>query len=432
MPLPTKSALLTLDFLKNVFQTHPKIANYLMKKKILIFSLAYYPKHIGGAEVAIKEITDRLSPEEFEFHVLCNRFDSTLPKEEKIGNVVVHRIGIATNNPSMGDLRKFPLHLNKILYQWTAYFAAKKLHKKYHFDGIWAMMAHATGVPAAKFKRRFKDVKYLLTLQEGDPPEYIEKKMRIFGSAFDDAFLTADAIQVISTFLGNWAKRKGFRNEPILIPNAVDTKHFTQEYQPQELQAVRLEYGVSSSDILLVTTSRLVHKNGIDDVIKALVLLPENIKFIIFGVGPDEPKLKTLIQDLQLQERVQLRGQIGHKDMPKHLKACDIFIRPSRSEGMGNSFVEAMAAELPVIATQEGGIADFLFDAIKNPEQAPTGFAVAVDSPKDIAVAVSRIIDSPDSTKVVIAQAKKMAISKYDWNLIAADMKEKVFVPLFK
>jgi len=45
-----------------------------MKKKILIFSLAYYPKHIGGAEVALKEITDRISTDEYEFHMVCNRF----------------------------------------------------------------------------------------------------------------------------------------------------------------------------------------------------------------------------------------------------------------------------------------------------------------------------------------------------------------------
>jgi hypothetical protein len=48
-------------------------------KKVLIFSLAYFPKHVGGAEVAIKEITDRIS--DIEFHMVTNRFDSTLPKE---------------------------------------------------------------------------------------------------------------------------------------------------------------------------------------------------------------------------------------------------------------------------------------------------------------------------------------------------------------
>ena len=365
-----------------------------MKKKILIFSLAYYPKHIGGAEVAIKEITDRISSDEYEFHLICNRFDSTLPKEEKIGNVMVHRIGITTKNPTMVDLRKLPLHLNKILYQWWAVFEAKRLHKQYHFDGTWAMMAHATGVPAGRFKKAFPDVKYVLILQEGDPPEYIEQKMKVFGRDFDNAFLRADAIQVISTFLGKWAKRKGYTGEPILIPNAVDTAHFTQQYEAEQLRALRREWGVLDTDMLLITTSRLVHKNAVDDVVRALPLLPPSVKFIVCGTGPDEALLKNLIKELGLQNRVFLLGHVGHVDLPKYLKACDIFIRPSRSEGMGCSFVEAMAAGLPLIATQEGGIADFLFDAVRNPEVGQTGWAVDVNNPEQIAQAVLVIMDN--------------------------------------
>ncbi len=402
-----------------------------MKKKILIFSLAYYPKHIGGAEVALKEITDRISPHEYEFHVLCNRYDSTLSKEEHIGNVTVHRIGLTTSNPSMADLRRWPLHLNKFLYQWTAFLEARRLHKKYKFDGTWAMMAHACGVPAGMFKKQFPDVKYLLTLQEGDPPAHIEKKMRIFGDSFTNAFTRADIIQVISNFLGAWAKTKGYRQEPILIPNAVHTAHFSQSYTDEELQEKRREWGVVQTDVLLVTTSRLVHKNATDDVIRALVHLPPQVKFIVFGTGPDEELLKALIAELKLSDRVKLRGQISHAEMPKCLKACDIFIRPSRSEGMGNSFVEAMAAELPVIATQEGGIADFLFDAVRNPGHDATGVAVDANAPLQIADAVKRILENPVETAAMVARAKVMAIEQYDWNLIAKRMEQEVFKPLF-
>jgi glycosyltransferase involved in cell wall biosynthesis len=402
-----------------------------MKRKILIFSLAYYPKHIGGAEVAIKEITDRLPTDEYEFHLVCNRFDSTLPTEEQIGNVYVHRIGLTTKNPSMGDLRKLPLHLNKVLYQWQAFRVAKRLHKKHHFDAIWAMMAHSTGVPAGKFKKEFPDVKYVLTLQEGDPPEYIEQKMKIFGRAFDEAFTRADVVQVISTFLGRWAKRKGFAGEPVLVPNAVNTAHFAQNYSADELREVRREFGYTENDALLVTTSRLVHKNAIDDVIRAVALLPESVKFIVFGIGPDEEKLKALIDSLGVSNRVQLRGQIGHAEMPKYLKACDIFIRPSRSEGMGNSFVEAMAAELPVIATQEGGIADFLFDAKRNPNKETTGWAVDANAPDQIKDAVLDVLSSEERTRGVVMRAKAIAVEKYDWNLIASKMNTEVFQPLF-
>jgi glycosyltransferase involved in cell wall biosynthesis len=287
-------------------------------------------------------------------------------------------------------------------------------------------------VPAGKFKKAFSDVKYVLTLQEGDPPEYIEKKMRVFGADFDEAFTRADVIQVISTFLGKWAKQKGFVGEPILVPNAVNIEHFTQEYTAEDLRAVRRELGLLDTDVAIVTTSRLVYKNAVDDVVKALALLPKHIKFIVFGTGPDEELLHKLIAELNLSDRVQLRGQIGHAQMPKYLKACDIFIRPSRSEGMGNSFVEAMAAGLPVIATQEGGIADFLFDAKRNLDRGATGWAVDANSPGQIKEAVLDILENEERAQVVVVRAKDMAIEKYDWNLIASNMDREVFQPLFR
>ncbi len=118
--------------------------------------------------------------------------------------------------------------------------------------------------------------------------------------------------------------------------------------------------------------------------------------------------------------------------MPKYLKISDIFCRPSLSEGFGNSFVEAMAVGLPVIATQEGGIADFLFDAKRNPEQETTGWAVDARSPEQIAEAVRDILDNPEKTQRIVATAKKMALEKYDWNIIAEDMQEKVFNKLLR
>jgi len=396
-------------------------------KKILIFSLAYYPKFVGGAEVAIKEITDRIDPHEFEFHMVTLRFDRNLPKQEKIGNILIHRIGFSKPGASIFDLQKFPLKLNKPLFQFLAFLEATKLHSNYHFDAIWAMMAHSTGVPAGIFKTFFPKVSYLLTLQEGDPIEYILKKMQPVAPLFRRAFTKADIIQPISNFLGNWAKQMGYNGTLEIIPNAVNTKHFAQVFSESELAPIKEILHKKEGDTLMITTSRLVTKNAVDDCIRALLLLPSTVRFIILGIGPDEDMLKRLAKDLGVADRVMFLGQVDHKEMPKYLKASDIFIRPSLSEGMGNSFVEAMAAELPVIATQEGGIADFLFDPILNPNKQPTGRAVKPRDPEGIARAVMVFVNEPDSTKAIIQNAKKLAFEKYDWDLIAKDMKEKVF-----
>lgn len=398
-----------------------------MAKRVLIFSLAYYPKHIGGAEVAIKEITNRINPENIQFDMVCIRFDSSLPKIEKIGNVAVYRIGFTTKNPTMTDIRKFPLHLNKLLFQFLAAWKARKLHKKNHYDAIWAMMAHSCGVPVAIFKMFHPKVPYILTLQEGDPPEYIQKKMRPLSPLFKRAFTKADFVQTISTFLAKWARSMGYRGPLEVVPNAVNTKHFSQQYPQAELDALKKKLGKKDGDIYIITTSRLVKKNAVDDVVKSLKFLPPQYKFLVLGIGPDEVMLRALAEEYGVENRVKFLGQIDHKEMPKYLKISDIFTRPSLSEGMGNSFIEAMTAGLPVVATQEGGIADFLFDPDRNPDKEPTGLAVSPRDPEGIAKAVRRYMDDPVLKTRIVENGRKLAFLKYDWGLIARDMKEKVF-----
>lgn len=396
-------------------------------KKVLIFSLNYYPRFIGGAEVALKEITDRISPEDIEFHVLTLKFDSLLPSKERIGNVVVHRIGFATKNPSIAELSAYPLRLNKYWYQLRAATVAEHLHREHKFDGIWAMMAHSCAIPAGIFKKRHPNVKYLLTLQEGDPPAYIERMMKPVWRLFRQGFTSADGLQTISTFLLAWGRRMGFAKEAAVVPNGVDIERFSKPIDPSKSAFYSKTLGKGPEDVYLVTTSRLVHKNAIDTVIRSLALLPEEVSFLIYGIGPEEEMLKALAQELGVEKRVRFLGQLAHEDMPVALAACDIFVRPSRSEGMGNSFVEAMAAGLPVIATQEGGIADFLFDARLNPERETTGWAVRVDTPEDIARAVEEIRSHPEKVRIVTAQARTMVVRDYNWDTIAGQMRGEVF-----
>ena len=399
-------------------------------KKILIFSLAYFPKHVGGAEIALKEITDRIPSSDIEFHMLTPRFDSLLPEVEQIGNVRVHRIGFTKTDPQMTDLRAFPLHLNKFIFQFYAPIVALTLHRKYHYDGAWAMMAHSCGVPTTLFNL-FSRVPYVLTLQEGDPIPHIMKKVRMVYPLFVRAFRKAKVIQTISTYLASWAREMGYKGEIEVIPNAVNTKHFSQIYTPEELHALKMSLGTKDGEQYIITTSRLVTKNAVDVVIRALKWLPEYVTFIILGIGPDEAMLRKLARDEGVHDRVKFVGQVGHTDLPKYLKISQVFTRPSRSEGMGNSFVEAMASEIPVVATQEGGITDFLFDPEKNPGKPPTGLFAKTNDPEDTARQLKRFLEDVPLRERCIANAKALVMGQYDWELIAKDMREKVFAKLF-
>jgi len=396
-------------------------------KRILIFSLTYYPDVISGAEIAIKEITDRISLEEIEFDMITLRYDSTLPRFERIGNVNVYRVGFTLSSPDIYDLKKFPLVLNKYFFPFTGFLKAHSLHKQNPYDSIWAMMANYAGFAALFFKMYNPVVEYLLTLQEGDPIQYIKNRVRLVYPLFKRIFTQADFVQTISNYLAGFAREMGYQGRLEVIPNGVDFKLFGTQYNTEALFSLKQSLGKQPNDVFLITTSRLVKKNGIDDVIRALLLLDPRIKFLILGIGPDEPKLRALSDTLKVSDRVKFLGQISHDEMPEYLKISDIFIRASRSEGLGNSFLEAMAVGIPVIATPVGGIPDFLFDPDLNPNKKPTGVFVGVNNPESIAKQVDRLIDDNPLCAQLVTNAKKLILEKYEWGLVAKNMKEMVF-----
>lgn len=367
-------------------------------KRVLIFSLAYYP-HVGGAEVAIKEITDRIG--DIEFDMVTLRFGGE-PKEERIGKVLVHRVGMGSG------------YISKVLYLPLAAAEAFVLHRQKKFDAAWAMMSYML-IPLMMLRMMGVSLPYVLTLQEGDTESHMFSRLRVllFLPFINAGFRKASVVQAISTYLGAWAYKRGFAGPLEVIPNGVDAKRFNIEHAPHE-------------GVVLITSSRLVHKNGIDTVIRALPLIPK-ARFVVCGAGPDEQALKSLARECGVEARITFKGYIDHAELIEEMRHADIFIRPSRSEGMGNSFIEAFAAGLPVVATQEGGIADFLFDAKKNPDKPTTGWAVGKDSPAEIAKAIEEILGNPEATKKVVENARQLALIKYDWDLIAKDMRARVF-----
>lgn len=388
------------------------------KKKILIFSLVYYPNFIGGAEVAIKEIIDRLQ-DDYEFDMVTLRLDSHLPKVEKIGNITVHRVGWTGGKDqkvSPDSLAKI-LHLNKYALLVTGFIKAVQLHRKNNYDVSWSMMATYNSFAALFFKLAFPKVKFLLTLQEGDPIPFIKRRARPLWPLFKMIFTRADTIQAISKYLADFGIEMGAKCPVVVVPNAVDIKHFTKEYLEDDINEVKNKLNKKEGDIFLITTSRLVSKNAVEDIVKAMPLLPPNIKLIIAGRGYMEDSIRKLSIMLGVDTRIQFIGWLSHNDMPKYLKASDIFIRVPISEGFGNSYVEAMACGLPCVATPVGGIVDFIRDR-------ETGMYAEVRNPESVANAVMELVRDPELVSKIKRQSFEMVKEKYDWPIIATEMKK--------
>ncbi len=372
-----------------------------MNKKILIFSTNYFP-HVGGAEMAIREICKRLP--ENEYHLLTTKFEKGIVSYEKIENIHVHRVGFGSK-------------IDKYLFFILAQFKANFLHKKYKFDIVWGMMASYAGLSAWIFKKFHQRVKYLLTLQSGDSDEFISKRTWWWNWIYQKIYQDSDYIQAISNFLIKRAQRYGFKGENIeLVPNGVDIESFDRSQEGETIhESSQRELGIKDEDKIIISISRLAEKNAMKDLINSLKYLPENYKLIICGIGPLEEKLKSRVEMQGFASRVIFTSFVDYKELYKYLNIADVFCRPSLSEGLGNVFLESMVAKVPVIATEVGGIPDFL----KNRE---TGLFCKVNNPQDIAEKVKLLIEDQELKNKIIQNGYQMVINNYSWEFIAEKM----------
>ena len=383
-------------------------------KRVLIFSLAYYPSHVSGAEIAIKEITDRLGGK-MAFILITHRFTPSAPPIERIGQVLVYRVGWG------------PSYLSKILFVPFAAHMALQIHKKERFDALWAVMTYML-FPLVLARMFGVRVPYILTLQDGDPYEKVFERwfIRPLAPVLDFGMRHATVVQTISNHLAQWPRMRGYKGVVEVIPNGASDES-SRIYSPKEIAALKTQLGKKEGDVYLLSIGRLVHQKAIDDVIRALALLPQQVHLIIVGMGPNKEALEQLARERGVEHRVRFVGRLERDETAKYRSVCDIFVLPSRSEGQGISLVSSMAAGLPIIATQEGGIVDFLFDAKRNPEKPTTGWAVDVNSPEQIAAAVEDILAHPEQVRTVIENARTLAREKYNWDNIAKDIQAKIF-----
>lgn len=379
------------------------------KSNIAVFSFAYAPFE-GGAEVAIREITQRLPV--FFFTIFTAKFDVKNSSKELSENVEILRLG-------KGSSRRYGALFKKIAYIFQAWQEAERQHQRRRFDLIWVVMASYGGIAALLFKMNHPGIKMLLTIQEGDSERHLKfGKFGMVGIFGKMLMRSADSIQVISSYLRDFSIRQGASAPIEVVPNGVDEKLFATRYRDTEIRSLRGYLGIKD-EYVAVTTSRLVYKNGLDILIDAVAKFKEkrgNIKCLIIGDGPDMEKLKVKCKKLKVENNVVFLGHVRQNDLPLYFAIADMFVRPSRSEGLGNSFLEAMSAGVPVIGTPVGGIVDFLKDG-------ETGFVADPENSDSVAFKMHEILSDPARTKKITQRAQELVLRSYSWGIVAKMMR---------
>lgn len=376
-------------------------------KNVLIFSTNYLPA-IGGAEVAVGEITDRIDPDDISFDMVTALMERTRAREEQFDNVTVYRLGVG-----------IPF-LDKLMLPILGALKAWRLNGSKKYDVFWGVMV-SFGTLAAYIcnltlgKQR---VPIVLTLQEGDSELHLKNRWAgLIDWWWRYTIPRADTVTAISSYLAKRAKEYGYQGKVKIVPNGVDIERFGRDVPDETRRELKEKLGKEKHERYIITTSRLVEKNAVDDIIRALVDLPEHVSLLVLGEGEERRSLERLAKELDVRDRVQFLGLVPHIEIPNYLAVSDVFVRPSRSEGMGNSFIEAMAAGLPIVATEVGGIVDFLKDR-------KTGIACEVNNPESIARAVNILLRDMVLRQEIIVEAREVAHREYSWKRVTNEMKE--------
>jgi glycosyltransferase involved in cell wall biosynthesis len=386
----------------------------MLEKNIIIFSTAYLP-FIGGAEIAVKEITDRL--DDANFFMITAKMRRGLPKKERLGNVLVYRAGFGFS------FDKFLLPIFGFLIFFHLF---KKLKAERRKPILWGIMASYGSIAAYFVKLFWPAIPFLLTLQEGDSEMHLRFGKIGFVGFFGKKIIgKADYIQAISDYLKKFAVSRGAKSPIEIIPNGVNLQRIKNQILKIKITRQKLKdrLNIKPNEKVIVTTSRLVYKNAVDVIIDAVNELQAvnyklQIKLIIIGDGPLRKELELKAKNRKL--KVIFIGSVPPNEIYQYLAMADIFVRPSRSEGLGNSFLEAMAMEVPVIGTAVGGIPDFLRDR-------ETGLFCKVDDPEDLAEKIEILLEDSYFRRRIIENSKKLIEEKYDWNKISERI-NKIFI----
>lgn len=142
----------------------------------------------------------------------------------------------------------------------------------------------------------------------------------------------------------------GVKCQMRIIPTGIDVGMYAKTVDDD----IRAKYGIAQDAPLMLSISRLAYEKNITEIIK---LLPEivrqvpTVKLMIVGDGPAKEDLEQQVADLKLEDHVIFTGEISNDHVNAFYQAANVFVSTSESESQGLTYIEAMAAGLPVVVT---------------------------------------------------------------------------------
>ena len=195
----------------------------------------------------------------------------------------------------------------------------------------------------------------------------------------------------------------------------LDTSRFNKELTDAEKEGKRNELGIKKDDIVFLYVAELnKNKNQIllINTIKELKKEISNVKLLLVGKGPLYEEYQKIIKENNLEEKILLLGR--REDINELLSITDIYLASSLREGLPVNIMEAMYKEIPIIATDNRGHRELLYDI---------NCRIIVNSEKEMLIRIREILND-DKLRDIIKKEEKDNVKKYLINNVMKEMKK--------
>lgn len=191
-----------------------------------------------------------------------------------------------------------------------------------------------------------------------------------------------------------------------VIYSGIDPAKFYSGLDREAKEEIRAELHLPREGFILLAVGSLTAQKGYFDLLEAVSLLAGSddkvpLTLIIVGSGEMESEIRDRVDALNISEAVLFLGR--RDDVPRLMAAADALVLSSHWEGLPGVVLEAMASELPVVATSVGGVPEIGIDGA-------TGFTVPPRQPQALAAALDKIVNTPSIERLQMGRAGRSRV----------------------
>ena len=350
--------------------------------KVAIIVTLFPPVWLAGTEIATCNLAENLAKRGHEIHVITS-LDEGLPKESCEKGVDVHR------------LPRIKVRFFGVFAFWIEIVRTVRKIK----PDIVHVQSLSIATPAL-ISKRILEIPYLVWGRGTDvylPDWFTKLTAKII-------MKNADSLLALTENMKQKMREMCDRDISV-VPNGIDLERFKISSGGKK--------GDSAKTIIFV--GRLHPVKAVQYLIEAMAIIHQempDVKLVIVGDGAERSRLEELAERLDLKSCIQFAGQVPQERIPQVMHQADVFALPSLTEGFPVVLLEAMAAGLPIVATNVGGIPDIVEDGVN-------GYLVNAKSPDEMAEKILMLMQNSVMREKISANNREIA-KRYGWDAVTA------------